>query len=75
MDHLLETKKYKNLRKKNLRYTHQNDLDKACFQHDMADGDFQALPCDEVLHNKAFNNATNPKYDGYQCGLASMVYK
>ena len=23
---------------------------------------------------KAFNNAKNPKYDGYQSGLASMVY-
>ena len=73
VDHFLETKG------KKLRYIHQNDLDKAFFQHDMADGDFQLLPrrtaCDEVLHNKAFNNATNPKYDRYQCGLASMVYK
>ena len=25
--------------------------------------------------NKAFNNAKNSKYDGYQRGLASMVYK
>ena len=29
---------------------------------------------DKVLHGKAFNVAKNPKYDGYQHGLASMVY-
>ena len=30
---------------------------------------------DKVLKNKAFKIASNPKYDGYQRGLASMVYK
>ena len=30
---------------------------------------------DEVLKNKAFKIASNPKYDGYQRGLASTVYK
>ena len=30
---------------------------------------------DKVLRNKAFNIAKDPKYDGYQRGLASMVYK
>ena len=30
---------------------------------------------DEVLRDKTFNIAKNPKYDGYQRGLASMVYK
>ena len=30
---------------------------------------------DKVLRDKAFNVAKNPKYDGYQRGLASMVYK
>ena len=29
---------------------------------------------DKILHGKAFNFAKNPKFDGYQCGLASMVY-
>ena len=29
---------------------------------------------DNVLRDKAFNMAKNPKYDGYQRGLASMVY-
>ena len=27
------------------------------------------------MHDKAFNIAKNPKYDGYQRGLATMVYK
>ena len=57
----------------------QNELDKACFQHDMAYGDFRDLKrrtySDKVLRDKAFNIAKNPKYDGYQRGLASMVYK
>ena len=30
---------------------------------------------DKLLRDKAFNIAKNPKYDGYQHGLASMVYK
>ena len=28
-----------------------------------------------MLRDKAFNFAKNPKYDGYQRGLPSMVYK
>ena len=61
------------------RYVYKNELDKACFQHDMAYGDFEDLKrrtaADNVLRDKAFNIAKNPKYDGYQRGLASMVYK
>ena len=62
------------------RYIYQNKLDKTCFHHyDMAYGDFKDLNrktvADNVLPDKAFNIAKNPKYDGYQCGLASMVYK
>ena len=30
---------------------------------------------DKILRDKAFHIAKNPKYDGYQRGLASMVYK
>ena len=30
---------------------------------------------DDILRYKAFNNDENPKYDGYQRGLASLVYK
>ena len=29
----------------------------------------------KILRDKAFKIASNPKYDGYQRGLASMVYK
>ena len=29
----------------------------------------------KLLRDKAFNIAKNPKYDRYQRGLASMVYK
>ena len=45
----------------------------------MAYGDFKDLKrrtfSEKVLRNKAFNIAKNHKYDGYQRGLASMVYK
>ena len=58
-------------------YIYKNELDKACFQPDMAYGDFKDLArrtaSDKVLRDKAFNIAKNPKYDGYQRGLASMV--
>ena len=45
----------------------------------MAYGDFKDLAkrtaSDKVLRNKAFNIVRNSKYNGYQRGLASMVYK
>ena len=60
-------------------YIYKNELDKARFQHDMAYGDFKDLNkrtiSDKVLRDKAFKNASDQKYDGYQRGLASMVYK
>ena len=60
------------------KHNYRNELDKACFQHDMAYGDFKDLAkrtaSDKVLRDKAFNIAKGPKYDGYQRGLASMVY-
>ena len=60
-------------------YIYKNELDKACFQHDMAYGDFKDLArrtqSDKVLKGKTFANANNPKYDGYHRGLASMEYK
>ena len=62
----------------NLRNIYKNELDKACFQHYMAYGDFKDLArrtaSDKVLRDKAFNNAKNTKYDEYQRGLASIVY-
>ena len=59
-------------------YIYKNELDEACFQH-MACGDFKDIKrrtaSDKILRDKAFNIAKNPKYDGYQRGIASMVYK
>ena len=50
-------------------YIYKNELDKACFQHDMAYGDFKNLAkrtaADKVLRNKAFKIASDQKYDGY----------
>ena len=61
------------------KYIYRNGLDKACFQHDMVYGDFKYLAertaADKVLRDKTFNIAKDPKYDGYQRGLASIVYK
>ena len=58
-------------------YIYKNQPDKVCFQHDMGYGDFKSLArgtaSDKVLRDKAFNIAKNPKYNGYQRRLASMV--
>ena len=59
-------------------YIYENELDKASFQHDMAYGDFKDLQrrtqSDKALKYKASEISSNPKYDGYQRGLSSMVY-
>ena len=61
------------------RYIYRNELDKACFEHDSAYADHKDLinktKSDKVLRDKAYNIASNPEYEGYQRGLASMVYK
>ena len=63
----------------NTDFIYKNELDKACFQHDIAYGKSKGLvkrtQSDKVLRDKAFTIASGPKYDGYQIGLASMVYK
>ena len=65
MDHLLKTNK-KTQKTGDSRYIYRNKLDKACFQHDMAYGDFKDLAkrtaADKVLRDEAFNIAKNPKY-------------
>ena len=57
-------------------YIYQSELDKACFQHDMAFGDFKGLirktASDKIMRDKAFDIAKNMKYDGYQSELSSM---
>ena len=61
------------------RYIYGNELDKACFQHDSAYADHKDLinrtEADKVLRDRAYDISSNPEYDGYQRGLASMVYK
>ena len=63
----------------NTNFIYKNELDKACFQHDMAYGLTKNLvkrtQSDNILKDKAFKIAIDPNYDGYQRGLASMVYK
>ena len=63
----------------NTDFIYRNELDKACFQHDMAYGKSKDLAkrtqTDKVLRDKAFKIESDPKYGGYQRGLASMVYK
>ena len=58
-------------------YFYQRELDKACFQHDMAYGYFKDLTrrsvFDKILHDKAYNIAKNSKYR-YHHGLALTVY-
>ena len=61
----------------NTDFIHKNELDKACFQHDMAYGKSKDLvkrtQSDKVLRDKAFKIESDPKYDGYQRRLASMT--
>ena len=63
----------------NTNYIYRNELDKTCFAHDAAYSDSKDLAkrtqSDRALKDKAYEIAKNPKYDGYQRGLASMVYK
>ena len=63
----------------NTDFIYRTDLDKACFQHNMAYGKSNDLAkrteSEKVLRDKAFEIASNPNYNGYQRGLASMVYK
>ena len=61
----------------NTNFIYKNKLDKACFQHDMAYGktkdSVKRTQSDKVLKDKALEIASDPKYDSYQRGLASMV--
>ena len=63
----------------NTDFIYRNEFDKACFQHDMAYGKSRDLAkrtqSDKVLSYKVFKIASDPKYDDYQRGFVSMVYK
>ena len=57
----------------------KNELDKACFAHDTAYSDSKDLAkrtvSYKILRDRADEIAINPKYDGYQKGLGSMICK
>ena len=63
----------------NTRLLYRNELDKACFKHNAAYAKYKdaenRLISDQKLRNSVYDIASNPVYDGYQRGLASMVYK
>ena len=63
----------------NWKFIYKNDLDKACFQHDMFYGKYKDLTkkaqSGNVLREKLFEIASNPRFDGYQRGLTLMVYR
>ena len=56
----------------NTPYIQKNDLDKACFEHDMAHPEYHDLnkrtQSNKGLKDKAFESASNLKYDGYERG-------
>ena len=56
----------------------KNDINKACFQHLMAYDKYkdstERTESDKFSKDKVFKIASNPEYDGYQRGLASMVF-
>ena len=63
----------------NINLLYRNALDKACFKHDAAYAKYKdvenRLIAYHKLKNSSYDIASNPEYDGYQRGLASMVYK
>ena len=67
------------MQSRNTNFSYKTELDKACFQHEMAYGKSKDLAKrtqpDKALKEKASKITSDPKYDGYQRGLASMVYK
>ena len=77
VDHLQKERIQKFKETGDTNYIYKNELNKTCFQHDMGYGEFKDLAkraaSDNVLRDKGFNIAKNPKYNRYQRGLASMV--
>ena len=60
-------------------YIYKSELDKACFAYGAAHNDFKDMKnrtaADNILRDKAYEIAKDPKYYRGQRGLASMVYK
>ena len=65
------------MKRGNTNHIYKDDLDKACFQHDVGYSKYKYLAkrtqSDRVFRDKAFKIAINTKYDGYQRGIASMA--
>ena len=63
----------------NTDFIYRNELDKACLEDDMAYGKSKDLKkrtqSHKVLRDKAFEIASDLKYDLYRRGLPSMVYR
>ena len=63
----------------NLKRLYRIELDKVCFAHNAIYSDSNDLVnktvSDKILKEKALEISRDPKYDGYQKTLASMVYK
>ena len=63
----------------NLKYIYKNEWDKVCFAHDAAFFDDKDLTkttiSDKTLKDRAYEIAINPICDGYQRGLASILYR
>ena len=58
------------MQKANTKFLYKNELNGACFQHDMAYGDFEDLEkrtqSEKVLRDRAFKISNDIKYVGYQ---------
>ena len=63
----------------NLKYLYKNELEKACFAHDVAYSDSKNLAkrtiSDKILKDRAYEICRNHQCDGYQGALASLIYK
>ena len=63
----------------NLKHIYKDELDKACFAHDAAQSDIKDLAkrtiSNNILKDRVYEIAINPKYDGYQIGPTSMMHK
>ena len=61
----------------NLKYLYRNELEKACFAHDVAYSDSKNFAkrtiSDKILKDRAYEIRRNHQYDGYQRALASLV--
>ena len=75
VDHLVNiVKKFNNLKETgNLKHIYKNEIDKARFSFDTVYSDSKESA--KITVSQAYEIALTPKYDGYQKGLASMVYK